>query len=394
MGKGKKASVAARIALMAVLIGSLWTGDSGAAPRRAAFQSVPNLVAHWSFDETSGTTASDSAGVDNSGTHVGGVTISTTVAPQPSAGNLRSVLLDGTSGSVDVTNIAGLAITGPLTLAAWVRPTSTPDQQMGIIEFFDDPGTGFINGYFLRLGKVGNPVTGHHVKINIGDGTAQYEAAEFGFALPLNVWTHVAGTFDGTTLEVYRNGVSVSSASASPPTASSSYLAIGGGTPNVFAGNLDEARVFNRALTATEIGVLVNGQPPPTGLVATAGAAQIALSWTAAAGATNYNVYRSLSAGGPWTLLTSTATTGYTDTTVANPTTYWYQVTAVSLVESAPAGPVSATPLPTLPKTTSSRESSNLAHRCGCDSIAEPAGLAAFGAAALLALAGGLLRRR
>ncbi len=390
---GMKAGVMARTAVVVVLIGSLWSGDSGAAPRRAAFQSIANLVAHWSFDETTGTTAADSAGVDNSGMHVGGVTISTTVSPQPSAGNLRSVLLDGTTGSVDVTNIAGLAFTGPFTLSAWVRLTSTPDHQMGVIEFFDSPGTGFPNGYFLRLGKVGNVATAHHLKFIVGDGAAEYEATE-SFSIPLNTWTHVAGVFDGTFIEIYRDGVSRDSVPAAAPGASSSYLTLGGGTPNVLAGHIDEARIYNRALSATEIGVLFSGQPPPTGLTATAGAAQIALSWTAAVGATNYNVYRSLSAGGPWTLLTSTATTGYTDTTVANPTTYWYQVTAISLVASAPAGPVSATPLPTLPKTTTSGSNNNLAHRCGCDSIAEPAGLAALWGAALLALAGGLLRKR
>ena len=41
--------------------------------------------------------------------------------------------------------------------------------------------------------------------------------------------------------------------------------------------------------------------PPPTGLSATPGNTQVALSWTASAGATSYTVKRSPTAGGPYT---------------------------------------------------------------------------------------------
>ena len=390
-----KAGVMGRAALAALAIAFLGSGDSGAAPRSAAaFQSVANLAAYWPLDESSGTSAADATGNGHTGFYSGGVTNSTTVAPLPLAGNLRSAQFDGTTGTIDVGNTTGLAFAGTsrFTLSAWVRPTSAPNHQMGIIEFFDDPGTGFINGYFLRLGTVGSPATGHYLKFNVGDGaTAQPEAAQPGVALPLNAWTHVAGVFNGSTLEIYKNGISVGSALSGPITASTSTLAIAGGTPNVFAGQIDEARIYNRDLSSTEVGFLFNGQPAPTNLVATPGPAQIALSWTAASGATSYNVYRST--GGGFVFIASTASTSYTDTGVANPTSYSYQVTAVGVLESAPLGPVSSVPLPTLPKTVSSRESTNLAHRCGCDSIASPPGLAVLGAAALLALAGGLLRR-
>ncbi|MCA1607668.1 MAG: hypothetical protein LC775_19875, partial [Acidobacteria bacterium] len=45
-----------------------------------------------------------------------------------------------------------------------------------------------------------------------------------------------------------------------------------------------------------------SGAPPaaPTGLTATAGNAQVALSWTASSGATSYNVKRSTTSGGPY----------------------------------------------------------------------------------------------
>jgi fibronectin type 3 domain-containing protein len=91
-----------------------------------------------------------------------------------------------------------------------------------------------------------------------------------------------------------------------------------------------------------------NTNPPaaPTGLTATAGNAQVSLSWTASSGASSYNVYRSTTSGGPYTrIATGITTTSYTDTTVVNGTTYYYVVTAVNANgESGFSNQASATP--------------------------------------------------
>src|SRR5205807_554105 len=58
--------------------------------------------------------------------------------------------------------------------------------------------------------------------------------------------------------------------------------------------------------------------PPsaPTGFTATAGNAQVVLSWTAAASATSYCVYRSITTGGEGStpIVSGIATTTYTNT--------------------------------------------------------------------------------
>ncbi|HEU6447322.1 MAG TPA: cellulase family glycosylhydrolase, partial [Verrucomicrobiae bacterium] len=90
----------------------------------------------------------------------------------------------------------------------------------------------------------------------------------------------------------------------------------------------------------------------PTGLSATAGNAQVALSWTASTGASSYNVKRATVNGGPYTTIaTGVASPTYTDSSLANGTTYYYVVSAVnSSGESANSDQVSATPsAPTLP---------------------------------------------
>ncbi len=83
----------------------------------------------------------------------------------------------------------------------------------------------------------------------------------------------------------------------------------------------------------------------PTGLQASGGNAQVALTWSASPGATSYNVKRSTTSGGPYTTVASPTTSTYTDTGVTNGTAYFYVVTAVnSAGESGPSSQVTATP--------------------------------------------------
>ena len=85
--------------------------------------------------------------------------------------------------------------------------------------------------------------------------------------------------------------------------------------------------------------------PAPTGLAATAGNAQVSLTWNASSGATSYYVKRSTTSGGPYTQVGEPTATNYTDTGLTNGTPYFYVVSAVnSGGESANSSEVSATP--------------------------------------------------
>jgi len=66
----------------------------------------------------------------------------------------------------------------------------------------------------------------------------------------------------------------------------------------------------------------------PVGLNATAGDAQVTLGWTAVAGASSYNVYRSTSPDSAGAKVGSSATTQFTDTSLSNGSTYYYAVAA------------------------------------------------------------------
>jgi hypothetical protein len=87
-----------------------------------------------------------------------------------------------------------------------------------------------------------------------------------------------------------------------------------------------------------------NAPAAPTGLSATPGNAQVSLTWNASSGATGYYVKRSTSSGTEAQIATASAT-NYTDTNLANGTTYYYEVSAYnSYGPSGNSNEVSATP--------------------------------------------------
>ncbi|HTC40466.1 MAG TPA: twin-arginine translocase TatA/TatE family subunit [Candidatus Acidoferrales bacterium] len=81
----------------------------------------------------------------------------------------------------------------------------------------------------------------------------------------------------------------------------------------------------------------------PGGVTAKAGHGQVSINWNPSTGASNYNVKRSGTSGGPYALIASTAAVSYSDEGLANGT-YYYVVAAVgSYGESAHSIEVSAT---------------------------------------------------
>lgn len=87
--------------------------------------------------------------------------------------------------------------------------------------------------------------------------------------LVFNTWYHVAVTYDAptNTMKLYKNGVLVATNTNVSPVAGGATVRIGAfsNAANLFAGNMDEIRIWNRALSACEIDFnrnteLANGQ--------------------------------------------------------------------------------------------------------------------------------------
>ena len=110
--------------------------------------------------------------------------------------------------------------------------------------------------------------------------------------LAVNTWTHLAATYDGSVLRLYVNGAQVSTRTIGGNIlTSTSPLRIGGNSiwGEYFSGLIDEVRIYNRPLTATEIQTDMNtaiGTPPadstPPTVSMTAPAAGATVSGTVA----------------------------------------------------------------------------------------------------------------
>jgi len=211
------------------------SGYNQSAEGSATFQS--DLVAYWKFDEGTGITASDSSGNGNHGTLVNGPQWSTGIAG-------KALYFNGSNNNVLVPDSNSLDLTGPYTLSAWVNP-ATP---------FADFRSILVKNYRYYLYS---SVVGY-----CGDGTplggfsgVDNNIVCDSISIPANTWTNISLAYDGLTLTLYRNGVSVASSTASEqisPTPGT--LQIGASEyGEFFKGLIDEVRVYNRALTSSEI---------------------------------------------------------------------------------------------------------------------------------------------
>ena len=176
---------------------------------------------------------------------------------------------DGVDDKVNCGNGSAVQVAGnQICLEAWIFPTSWK------AAFFDG---NIINkesnnpdyGYMLRCGDGGK------LNFNLGDGISWNELTTVAGALSLNVWQHVAGTYDGSMMRIYVNGIQIDSLSRTVSFASASNsLMIGNWSdPNVhrtFNGTIDEVRVWNLWRSSSDIVASMNQEfcQNPTGLVA------------------------------------------------------------------------------------------------------------------------------
>ncbi len=166
---------------------------------------------------------------------------------------------DGANDSVSIADSATLDLSTGMTLEAWVSPTSAGPNWRTVLFKETSDGT----AYSLYASERNSLPVG---QVDIGG-----ERNATGSSLPLNTWSHLAVTYDGSSLRLYVNGdqVGATAVSGNIP-ASSGPLRIGGNAVwgEWFAGRIDDARVYNRALTGTEIKtdmgtpVSGNGTPP------------------------------------------------------------------------------------------------------------------------------------
>ncbi len=210
-----------------------------------------NLVGCWPMEEGSGGVVIDATAFGNDGT--------TTGIPTWVTGHIGKALsLSGTGQYAVVPNSASLDITSTITLAAWIKPTKTSAYTQYIIKKVI--GTTTSSGYELSLSSGGK------VFVRFNGGTTLTTRVDSNYLYPTdgNTWVHVAATYDGSNIKVYINGTLDNSKTVSFAIGSNSTnLGIGAQPDGVypFQGMIDDARVYNRALSLEEVQVLAGLAP-------------------------------------------------------------------------------------------------------------------------------------
>lgn len=223
-----------------------------------------DLVAHWMFDETSGITASDSSGNSNDGT------LSNMAGDEWLEGALY---FDGDNDYVKVLAPPFPTITNHITIAMWVNADVIED---GKILLWKSANYGLAVGYAGVSGDLGT----FGFTIRSGDtwDIGAWQTVSSTTTPVAGEWYHIAGTFDGTALRIYLNGVlestlPYSGSFYSDPWSDFPDVYVGGhpwpGEDLTFEGLIDDVRIFDHALTLEEIAALASRAciAPPEDLV-------------------------------------------------------------------------------------------------------------------------------
>jgi len=178
-------------------------------------------------------------------------------AALPVITNSHSLFLDGTDDHAEVTGSSDIQISNPLTVSAWIYPTSTasPSEWRTIISWGSASGG---RGRFLQLSGTSNNLTFGTYQSSVTSSTS----------LSLNTWYHVAATVTSGETKLYIDGSLDTTGSNTLNSFTYSKTHVGElyysqtTAARHFAGNIDELALFNSVLTADEVSQLYNfGNP-------------------------------------------------------------------------------------------------------------------------------------
>ena len=207
-----------------------------------------DLLSYWSFNDS---TARDEVG-DNHGTRVG--------ATFDNSGKEGSAL--GFDGIDDYLNTSTWNITGEqLTIAAWIKAEDFGvhdgrilSKARGVAEQEHD----------FMLSTISN--SGIKLRFRLKTNGVTSTLISNGASLTVGQWVHVAAVYNGSSMLLYQNGSLVGSLAKSGSISTSNSMVWLGNNPpyadRAFDGLIDEVRVYQNALSASEINALINSQPP------------------------------------------------------------------------------------------------------------------------------------
>lgn len=196
----------------------------------------------------SGTTWADVSGNNNTGTLTG---------PTFSSGNIGSIAFDGIDDFVSISNPTTLRNQN-FAVSIWLNPLAQNTAIISMIDF--DHATVPSQGWVLQSEDA---TTNRYYYLAWHDGSQFQPVSGFGAGLGIQVttsaWQNIVYSKNGTSLLGYLNGAQVYNRTATSSTVnyvSSRNFRIGsciGVSSRAFKGNVSQASIYNRALSASEI---------------------------------------------------------------------------------------------------------------------------------------------
>ena len=293
----------------------------------------PNLTAWWKFDETSGTSASDSSGNSHTGTLENGASFTSGYVN-------NAVNFDGDNDRVScgTWNVTGSAIT----ICCWFKADSfTGSYYDGRLVAKTTSTASADHTWMLSGIKEGTSNKRLRFRLKTGGSTSTLIASSGNMAT--DTWYHGAAVYNGSTMKLYLDGDEVGSTSKSGSiTTSSAGISIGqnpSGAGDVpWDGLIDDVRIYEYALSESELDDIIS---PPAGDTTPpspdpmtwatdpneTGATSISMTATTATDASGVEYYFDCTAGGGHDSGWQDSTT-YEDTGLDPNTQYTYRVKA------------------------------------------------------------------
>ena len=216
------------------------------------------LAAYWNLDEGSGTSGADGSGNNHTGYLLNGTTWT--------AGKVGGSALsfDGANNLFGI-NIDDMALANTFSYSFWAYPTLSHD-----IDPESTSGYAGYSGQRFALSPSWYEAGDVDAAISVAtNGVSVYENGDSDFAAllvysaPITGWTHITVVFENKRPRLYINGALVRTGLTSRQTTVHSTPGyIGGGFYGYYGGNLDDFRVYNRALTNTEVQTVYGSGSP------------------------------------------------------------------------------------------------------------------------------------
>ncbi|MGW4466349.1 LamG-like jellyroll fold domain-containing protein [Micromonospora sp. NPDC004704] len=271
---------------------------------------VDTAALRWNLDEGSGTSIADASGSGRTGAVASGVGWGQGNDPDDPADRAATF----TAGASQQISVAGTALsnTSSYTVSAWVRLNNKDGNRTAVSK--DGAST---SGFFLNYVKDTDRWAFSRVSADNTSATPVRASSDNGTVA--GQWTHLTGVYDTAAgqMKLYVNGVQQSSTAATGGWNASGNYVIGrakwaGAAANVWDGDIDDVRVYGKALNADQVADLATDENPGRLLKVRRAALQQG-SKTATDGelATNivYNVPLTQANGGPHNLNATTAAT-------------------------------------------------------------------------------------